>query len=188
MLTATEIVYVIINVLLIIISLFLIIHIIKLRHKKESIKEEQINLSNIVDITAQEFKPEWFEMNSHDAEPAKPPDPGAVPMTGSQAVSGELNMRSDLKLEDDLTEFNENIEEEIPIHAETDVNEGIPENPIDAEIKKQLIAFTAGMDVNEHEATESSAEIKEQLNELTAGKKTTGKRKAVKKNSRRKKK
>ncbi|NJD78079.1 MAG: hypothetical protein FIB08_13475 [Candidatus Methanoperedens sp.] len=140
-----------------------------MRHKKESIKEEQINLPNIVNITRQEFKPEWFEMKSHDAEPSKTPELDTVSITDPHAVSGNLKIRSDLELEDDLIE---------------------PENPIDAEIKKQLIAFTDKMNIKEHEATGYSAEIREQLTDVTAGKKTTGKRKAIKKakNSRKKKK
>ncbi len=186
-LTATEIVYGIIIVLLVIILLFLTIYFNKLRHKKELIKEEQINLSNIVDISPQEFKPEWFETKSHDAETAKTSDPATIPMAGLQAVSGDLKMRSDLELEDDLIEFDENIDEEIPIHAETDDDEDMPENPIDAEIKKQLIAFTAEID---GKYAEPSDEIKEQSTEMAARKKTTRNRKAVKKSksSRRKKK
>ncbi len=179
--TPLTIVLSITNIILLIIAIFLFMKCRKLGKKCDPKKEEKNSLAGIADINPKEFKPERFDLKPQDVIPvkteAKTPNSGAVPEISIQG-------KSPLKLEDELPGV-----EEVPKKKSARRKKPVKKEPkvaVKEVAAKEALTGTEMIPVkNEATASKEHEIIAEgvikELTEITPVKKTTRRKKAVKK-------
>ncbi|HEY9206844.1 MAG TPA: hypothetical protein VIO58_13095 [Candidatus Methanoperedens sp.] len=170
------------NIILLIIAVFLFMKCRKLGKKCDPKKEEKNSLAGIADINPKEFKPERFDLKPQDVIPVK-----TEPKTLNSGAVPEISIqgKSPLKLEDELPEL-----EEPPKKKSARKKKSVKKVPKVAVKEVAAKEAAAGTEVipikndvvatnTEHETV--AKEVIKELTEIAPVKKTTRRKKAVKK-------